>query len=232
MPVYNCIDFIFLKIRRWPLLQPSGETDQTSLTIIISQMINLGLRESYLWFFPCLLLQLFLESESWNFTLNGRTLTIQGWWGKGHVWIHESGWWQLMWAFLQSHRTSPSPPAPHLGALNYIHNHHEQTSAWLAMRCPHGYGNASLAFPEVVPRVLVVCSSFSWSFRISVWVPGLSLPNFYLVSLITDWVISQMDRKLYCEWANNNKQDWLGTCYLGSLGYKYLSDKCSYLSEY
>lgn len=128
--------------------------------------------------FPWVLeLELYVEWEGHHYT-----------WvmGKGHVWIHESGWWQLVEALLRSHRTFPLPPTPHLldrgEALNYIRNNHEQTSA---MRFPNGCGNASLAFLKVVPRVPAVCSSFSWSFRISVWGAGPSLPNFYLVLLIT-----------------------------------------------
>lgn len=195
-------------------------------------MINLSLRESYLWFFPCLLLQLFLEYESWNFTLNGRSLTIQGWWGKGHVWMHESDWWWLIEAFLQNHRTSPSPPAPHLGALNYIHNHHEQTLAWLAMRCPNGYGNASLAFPEVVPRVLAVCSSFSWSFRISVWIPGpIYLTSTWSHSLQTELSLRWTGSCTTNGSTTTNRTDWARATLDLWVTYIYLT-KCSYLSEY
>lgn len=103
--------------------------DRTSL--IISQMVNLSSREPP----PCLLPHHFLESESWNFTLNGRSVTLLEWWRKVRIWIHESGWWQLTQTFLWSHRSSPSPCAPHLLDLR----EHWTTFA-TAMRKPqHGW---------------------------------------------------------------------------------------------
>lgn len=213
----------------WPLLQPSGEMDRTSLTIIISQTINLWAseKESNLWIPPCLLLlHLFCESESWNHTLNGRSIITKGCWGKGmsEVMCQAGESWHGAAGLLHHHWYLTSWPRGE-----------HQTTFIMAMSKPqHGWqwgfqinvsGNESLAFLKVVLRVPAACSSFYLNFRVSLWVAGPSLPNSYLVLLITDWIISQMYRKLYWERVNNSKQDWLGACYLAFLGYKYFNNK-------
>lgn len=140
--------------------------------------------------------------------------------GKGRVWIHESGWWQLMEALLRSHRTSPSPPTPHL--LDW--GEHRTTFATTTSK-PRQRGfqmDVEMHLwpfwkwsPGCLPCVVVFPEASASVFEV--------LDHLYLTSA---WSHSlQVDRKLYCEGVNSNEQDWLGACYLGSLGYKYLSSK-------
>lgn len=67
---------------------------------------------------------------------------------------------------------------------------------------------------KVVSKVPAVC--FSLSCRVSLGVAGPSSPHFYLVLLIVDRVITQIDRRSYWEWVDSeNRTGWArATLYL------------------
>lgn len=88
-------------------------------------MIKLSLRGSKYFEIPSLSHCIhFLCPTTGHFMLSGRSVTISGVREKAadelYVWIHASGQWQLIEAFLQSHRASSALASHFQGVSNYI----------------------------------------------------------------------------------------------------------------